>query len=81
MASTKPSFLLVPIFTYATKAQATKSRIWNGPTKNSASNLPMLSAKPIVSFGSTVDTSKSINANLCIPKVTYRLLRNVFSRS
>ncbi|KAI9571781.1 hypothetical protein HD554DRAFT_2074045 [Boletus coccyginus] len=80
MASTKPSFLLVPIFTYATKAQTVESRIWNGPTKNSASNLPMLNTKPMVSFGSIVLTSRSINANPCIPKVAYRLLWNVFSR-
>ena len=46
----------------------------------SASKLPSLNSKPMVSFASTVHTSRSIDANHCMLKVAYMLLQSLFSR-
>jgi len=70
IASTKPSTLFVLIVARATKTQV-----------HSASNLPTPNAKRMVSFESTVRTSRGINANPSMPKARYIMLRNVFSRS
>jgi len=65
MTSTRPSTLFVPISAHATKAQV-----------YSASSQPMLNTKPMAS---PVHSSRWINANPSMPKVAYRVLRNVFS--
>ena len=64
-----------------------KQQILREPSRNSVTSLlhsafklPSLNSKPMVSSGSTVHTSRSIDANHCMLKVAYMLLQSLFSR-